>query len=105
MWTHPRDIEEDVCAVWQRLAAGAVDLGNDALSFLGEELLIRLNLPPYCRPSELPLPLIPFRERTEAWRIDVNTCALTHTHDLNCVLWQILPCLPVNSMKKRVFGR
>lgn len=32
--------------------------------------------------SSLPLPLIPFRERTEAWRIDVNTCALAgaHTH-------------------------
>lgn len=46
---------------------------------LGDELVIRLNLPPYCRPSPLPLPLIPFRERTEAWRIDINTCAATHT--------------------------
>lgn len=80
MWTHPPDIEVDVCAVWQQVAAGAVDLGGDALSlFLGDELLIRLNPSPYCRPSPLPLPLIPFRERTEAWRTDVNTCALTHT--------------------------
>lgn len=73
-------MEEDVCAVWQQVAAGAADLGNDALSLRGDELLIRLNLPPYCRPSPLPLPLIPFRERTEAWRIDVNTCALMHVH-------------------------
>ncbi len=73
-------MEEEVCAVWQQLAAGAAKLGNDALSCLGDELLIRLSLPPYCRPCPLPLPLIPFRERTEAWRIDVNTCALTHSH-------------------------
>lgn len=41
-----------------------------------DELLIRLKLPPYCRPSPLPLPLIPFREPTGAWRI--STCAVTH---------------------------
>lgn len=87
--------------LWQQVAAGAVDLGNDALTFLGDELLIRLNLPPYCRPSPLPLPLILFRERTEAWRIDINTCVVTHTrarartlaHVLNLVPWQFLPCL------------
>lgn len=57
MWTHPPDIEEDVGTV----AAGAVDLGNDALSFPGDELLIRLNLPLYCRLSPLPTPTYPLQ--------------------------------------------
>lgn len=30
---------EDVCAARQQVAAGAVDLGDDALPFLGDELL------------------------------------------------------------------
>lgn len=63
----------------KEVAAGAADLGDEAFPFLADELLIRLNLPPHCRLSPLSFPLIPFRERTEAWRIDANACALAHT--------------------------
>lgn len=36
-------------------------LGGDAPSFPGDEFLTRLNLPLHCRPSALPLPLIPLQ--------------------------------------------
>ena len=64
--------------------------------FLGDELLIWPNLPPYCRPSPLPLPLIPFGERTEALRIDIKHVRAharrrAHTHASDAVPWHILP--------------
>lgn len=56
-------------------ADGAAVLRTDVLCFLGDQFR---SLPfVHCRLSPLSLPLIPFRERTEALRIDINTGAAT----------------------------
>lgn len=64
---------------------------------LGDELLIRLNRPPHCGPPLLSHShLSPSTQLTGAWRIDRNTCALTHTRPEFHVPWPDLPPPPTS---------